>query len=131
MIGHVEGQLNEHICATALYYFSSENITESRLAFRQQSSRDYANGMDYEQNHDAWLEQLYGCKNYESAIQEVGSVLCREGRLVTFPNILQHRVEPFRLLDPTKNGYRKILALFLVDPGIRLISTANVPPQQK
>jgi hypothetical protein len=114
-----------------LYYFSSENITESRLAFRQQSSRDYANGRDYEQNYDSWLEQLYGCKNYESAIQEVGSVLCREGRLVTFPNILQHRVEPFKWLDPTKNGYRKILALFLVDPGIRIISTANVPPQQK
>jgi hypothetical protein len=99
--------LNEHICATALYYFSSENITESRLAFRQQSSRDYANGMDYEKNHDSWLEQLYGCKNYESAIQEVGSDLCREGRLVTFPNILQHRVEPFKLLDLTKNGYRR------------------------
>jgi hypothetical protein len=74
---------------------------------------------------------LYGCKNWEAAIQEVGSVLCREGRLVTFPNILQHQVQPFKLVDPTKKGHRKILALFLVDPGIRIISTANVPPQQK
>jgi hypothetical protein len=40
-------------------------------------------------------------------------------------------VQPFKLADPTKNGHRKILALFLVDPGIRIISTANVPPQQK
>jgi len=32
---HVEGSLNEHICATALYYYDSENVTESRLAFRQ------------------------------------------------------------------------------------------------
>ncbi len=123
--------MNEHICATALYYFSSEIITTSRLAFRQQSSRDHANCAGYEQNHYHWLEQLYGCKNSESALQEVGSVLCCKGRLVTFPNVLQRRVEPFKLLDPTKNGHRKILALFLVDPGIRIISTANVPPQQK
>lgn len=32
---HVEGSLNEHICATALYYYDSENVTDSRLAFRQ------------------------------------------------------------------------------------------------
>lgn len=32
---HVEGALNEHICATALYYYDEENITDSRLSFRQ------------------------------------------------------------------------------------------------
>ena len=37
---HVEGQLNEHICATALYYYDNENIMPSQLAFRQQSSAD-------------------------------------------------------------------------------------------
>ena len=31
---HIEGQLNERICASALYYYDSENITESSLAFR-------------------------------------------------------------------------------------------------
>ena len=31
----VEGQLNEHICATALYYYDSHNVTEGRLEFRQ------------------------------------------------------------------------------------------------
>ncbi|KAL1979846.1 hypothetical protein VTN96DRAFT_5054 [Rasamsonia emersonii] len=34
---HVEGQLNEHICATALYYYSNENITPSTLSFRQRA----------------------------------------------------------------------------------------------
>jgi hypothetical protein len=58
-------------------------------------------------------------------------VACKTGRLLTFPNLLQHRVLPFKLADPTKPGHRKILALFLVDPGIRIISTANVPPQQR
>ncbi|GIJ97934.1 hypothetical protein Aspvir_000040 [Aspergillus viridinutans] len=31
---HIEGQLNEHICATAIYYYDGENITESTLTFR-------------------------------------------------------------------------------------------------
>lgn len=32
---HVEGSLNERICATALYYYDCENVTDSHLAFRQ------------------------------------------------------------------------------------------------
>ena len=63
-------------------------------------------------------------------MQFLGSVNMPEGRLVTFPNILQHRVQPFELADHTKPGHCKIIALFLVDPGIRVTSTANVPCQQ-
>lgn len=44
---------------------------------------------------------------------------------------MQHRVRPFSLADPTKPGHRKILAIFLVDPHIRILSTANVPPQRR
>ena len=33
---YIEGRLNEHICASALYYYDSENVTESFLAFRHQ-----------------------------------------------------------------------------------------------
>lgn len=42
----------------------------------------------------------------------------------------QHRVSPFKLADPTKPGHRRFIALWLVDPNRRIISTANVPPQQ-
>lgn len=79
----------------------------------------------------SWLRQVFGCKNGGPGVQEVGSVATPEGRLLTFPNILQHQVQPFELLDRTKPGHRKILALFLVDPNIKIISTAQVPPQQK
>lgn len=54
-----------------------------------------------------------------------------EGRLLTWPNVLQHQVQPFELADRSKPGHRKILALFLVDPNIRVISTANIPCQQR
>jgi len=61
---------------------------------------------------------------------EFGSVVTRAGRLLTFPNVVQHRVNPFKLADPTKPGHRKILAMFLVDPHIRILSTSKVPPQR-
>lgn len=32
--------------------------------------------------------------------------------------------------DSTRGGYRKILVFFLVDPAVRVLSTAQVPPQQ-
>jgi hypothetical protein len=44
--------------------------------------------------------------------------------------ISQHRVSPFKLIDPSKKGHRRFVALWLVDPTKRVISTANVPPQQ-
>ncbi|OJK03596.1 hypothetical protein ASPACDRAFT_56986 [Aspergillus aculeatus ATCC 16872] len=58
---------------------------------------------------------------------------CRQGLMgliLTFPNIVQHRGMPFALADPTRSGHCKILPLFLVDPNLQIISTANVPPQQ-
>jgi hypothetical protein len=85
----------------------------------------------YEQNDDEWLSDIFGCSNWEGAVQNIGSVETREGRLLTFPNILQHRVEPFELADPTKTGHRKIVALFLVDPNLKITSTAHVPCQQQ
>lgn len=86
--------------------------------------------MGYEQNHYSWLSAVFGVENNGTAVQNIGQVETRQGRLLTFPNILQHQVQPFRLVDPNKPGHRKIIALFLVDPNIRVISTANVPPQR-
>jgi len=146
---HVEGQMvspvdeyqpgnpydiaiqNEHIVATALYYYSCENITKSTLSFRHQVDPENAADIPYEQNVHDWLTDIFGCEQEGSCVQELGGVETREGRLLTFPNILQHRVGHFKLADPTKSGHRKIAALFLVDPNIKVISTAHVPCQQQ
>lgn len=136
---HIEGQLNEHICATALYYYDNTNITQSSLAFRERvdkESFEWGTKDDFERGYEQFdyghMELLFGVENGKSPpIQDLGSVITKEGRLLVFPNVLQHRVEPFRLADKTKPGHRKILALFLVDPYLRIPSTANVPPQQK
>lgn len=92
----------------------------------------------YEQGHFGFLQTVFGFGdevegngNNHDITQDLGAVACKEGRLLTFPNTVQHRVSPFSLVDPSKPGHRKILALFLVDPHRRTISSANVPPQRE
>jgi hypothetical protein len=122
---HVEGMLNERIVSTGLYYWDSENITESRLGFRAA-----LDDPEYEQNDDDGLREVYGLRDEDALNQLLGSAATPEGRCLAFPNILQHRVSAFRLADPTRPGHRKILAFFLVDPSEPVVSTSDVPPQQ-
>ncbi|KAI9933694.1 hypothetical protein ASPWEDRAFT_167964 [Aspergillus wentii DTO 134E9] len=132
---HVEGQLNEHICATAIYYYDSENITNNTLAFRHRADSQYVQQVDYPQNRNEYLYKVFGFPPevevwYDTQVtQNLGRVSTHQGRLLTFPNTMQHQVSPFSLADSSKPGHRKILAFFLVDPNLRVISSANIPPQ--
>lgn len=122
---HVEGMLNERIVSTGIYYWDSENITESRLSFRAALDNP-----EYEQSDDDGMREVYGLENEDALNQVLGSASTPAGRCLAFPNILQHRVGSFRLMDPTRPGHRKILAFFLVDPSEKIVSTSDVPPQQ-
>ncbi|AYA20547.1 DUF4246 domain-containing protein [Streptomyces alfalfae] len=122
---HVEGMLNERIVSTGIYYWDSENITESELGFRAA-----LDDPDYEQNDDDGLREVYGLEDEDALNQVLGSASTPAGRCLAFPNVLQHRVGSFRLADPTRPGHRKILAFFLVDPSETIVSTSDVPPQQ-
>ncbi|KAJ9385537.1 hypothetical protein DTO063F5_4130 [Paecilomyces variotii] len=127
---HVEGQMNERICASALYYYDSENVQGGRMTFRQATDTGSISEIKYEPGDSVWLKQVFGLDNGAPLVQEVGSLSTKVGRVISYPSTLQHRIEPLRLIDPSKPGYRKILGLYLVDPNIRIISTANVPPQR-
>ncbi|MCX5336244.1 MULTISPECIES: DUF4246 domain-containing protein [unclassified Streptomyces] len=122
---HVEGMMNERIVSTGIYYWDSENITESHLSFRAA-----LDDPSYEQNDDNGLREVYGLEDEDALNQVLGSASTPAGRCLAFPNILQHRVGQFRLTDPTRPGYRKILVFFLVDPSEKIVSTSDVPPQQ-
>ncbi|OTA82510.1 hypothetical protein M434DRAFT_400973 [Hypoxylon sp. CO27-5] len=127
---HIEGALNDRIVATALYYYDVENISESRLAFTQVVDADEMR-MQAPQGEYESISRWHGIGPDHEPLQEIGSVLTRQGRLIAFPNVFQHQVQPFHLEDPIKPGHRKILAMFLVDPNIRVLSTGVVPPQRK
>lgn len=129
---HVEGQLNERIVSTALYYYDSENVTDSHLDFRTLANReDLSVELHYMQGDFTSINRTFAIHGQDNILQDIGSVLTRQGRALFFSNLYMHHVSPFRLADPSRPGHRKILALFLVDPAVPIISTANVPPQQK
>ena len=132
---HVEGMANERIVATGLYYYACENITESRLAFRSAvgAGEDAPRGPfgHYQQGDSRGWRVAYGFGRADAMSQPLGHVCAEAGKCVAFPNVYQHRVEPFRLADPSKPGVRKILCFFLVDPETRILSTTDVPPQQR
>mmetsp|Transcript_279 Transcript_279/g.471 ORF Transcript_279/g.471 Transcript_279/m.471 type:complete len:194 (-) Transcript_279:83-664(-) len=115
---------NEGIVATGIYYCDQENITKTTLAFRR--------GMGdpvYEQDDDRGIQEVYALRNDQEMNEPLGSIECLEGRCVTFPNIFQHKVAPFRLVDKDRPGHRKILVFFLVDPFERIyLSTSRVAP---
>lgn len=109
-------------------------MTKNNISFRQRSNTADIQATDYPQYHDEWVEPIYGFSEPQDrtlVTQELGCISTHEGRLLTFPNTLQHRVSPFSLVDKSKHGHRKALVLYLVDPHIRIISSANVPPQRE
>ncbi|OMJ27760.1 hypothetical protein AYI69_g2794 [Smittium culicis] len=125
-VWHVEGMQNENIVSSSIYYYDQENISESQLDFRVSISEP-----DYEQDDIKGVLNTYGLVDDCALVQNIGHINTLKNRCITFPNIYQHKVQPFELLDKTKPGFRKILCFFLVDPSKRIISTAIVPPQQK
>ncbi|KAJ7688951.1 hypothetical protein B0H17DRAFT_1331910 [Mycena rosella] len=124
---HVEGMVNESIAASGIYYYDEENITESKLAFRFPIGEPEYHG----QYDGECIQMLYGMARDSDCIQEIGAMVTKAGRALSWPNLFQHCVSPFKLADPSKPGHRKILAIFLVNPTVDpIISATDVPPQQ-
>lgn len=123
-VWHVEGTESEAIVATGIYYYSVENITESLLKFREATDEPSCEQDDHE-----GVLRIFGMENEGKLNQTRGNLIARNGRCVVFPNVYQHKVAPFELVDKTKNGHRKILVFFLIDPIKRVISTRNIAPQ--
>ncbi|KAI0716774.1 hypothetical protein C8Q76DRAFT_417198 [Earliella scabrosa] len=126
---HVEGMANEAIVATGLYYYACENISESRLAFR--ACVGDGDDLTYQQSDHRGYVVAYGFGRDHALNQPLGHIVAAEDKCVVFPNIYQHHVDPFELVDPSKPGHRKILCFFLVNPEHRILSTTDVPPQQE
>ncbi|KAI8847974.1 hypothetical protein BC829DRAFT_395142 [Chytridium lagenaria] len=105
---HLEGTDNECIVATAVYYYSIDNIIESNIVFREVFVQEDLNEY-YEDERDD-VESSFDIKNEESdAVQDSGYAESIEGRCVVFANSNQHKVPSFKLGDKTRGGHRKML----------------------
>jgi hypothetical protein len=69
MLTLYQGLPNEHICASALYYYDSSNVTDSYLAFRENANAQYLTllgdyefspGPGYEQSKFQSLVAIFG-----------------------------------------------------------------------
>ncbi len=96
---------HEHIVATGIYYFEQQNISASSLQF------------------EIVAEYIADCK-------PLGEIPTFENQCIVFPNTVRHAPSSFHLQHGTKNGYRKLLVFFLIDPYKEIIATDRVPPQQ-
>jgi len=140
----LQGLLNDHIAATAIYYFDMDNISPAaRISFRQATdlcllSSAYEGDSGQQRDEYNLISGIFGIPGPEDKdiydtepdLQVLGAVHIRDGRLVNFPNTLEFRPEGLRLHDPTRRGSLRYLVLELVDPHYRICSTRNVPPQQ-
>lgn len=76
------------------YYVDSENITESSLSFRMQTSAyldDKETGFSVGQDAYDWMESIYGTEfgcDGGPCLQNYGTIQTKEGRLLAFPNVL-------------------------------------------
>ncbi|KDQ16766.1 hypothetical protein BOTBODRAFT_106669 [Botryobasidium botryosum FD-172 SS1] len=126
---HVEGMKNESIVSTFTYYYDEENITESHLAFRTAIRDPIYHDQDDRVCMDIYYMDQLG--NDMAFIQHRGYIVTKGGRCIAFPNIYEHQVQPFDLVDKNKPGHQKIVTLFLIDPTRKIISTTDVPPQHR
>ncbi len=125
---HIEGMPYERIVATCIHYVDVEGITDSYLEFRKPTIINEEN-LDYPQSDQKYTEHHYGLTDHHDGVMNryLGLIKCTEGSSVVFPNTLQHRVKEF---SSSNEGIRTILAFFIIDPDHRIISTADIPPQQ-
>ncbi|KAH0431799.1 hypothetical protein CcaCcLH18_06802 [Colletotrichum camelliae] len=127
----LDGALNEHIVATAVYFFDDENVTDSRVSFQTRfQGLNFEEDCSFETGDLRPLDEIFGLRHRTPSLQKVGFAIMREGLMLAYPNVLQQKESAFQLEDPTRPGHRKILTLYLVDPRVKILSTANVPPQQ-
>lgn len=133
---HVEGTTTENILATWILYLEEENVTDSFIEFRVP-----VNDPDYEQGDDEGVQILYGLSSGDALLQKLGQVQTCVGRILCFPNTLQHRVLPFALRDTSKPGKRSFLLFWITGPssspsssrplGERETTTMLVAPRQR
>ncbi|KAF3215291.1 hypothetical protein TWF106_008798 [Orbilia oligospora] len=112
------GRLNESVVAIVKYCYAQENVTEVRLNFLTISSREF--------------NAACRCGRSDFSVDQSESTIIKENRVVAFPNLLLHKLEPFELIDKTRGGHLKMLTFYLCDPSLahEMPTTRIVAPQK-
>ncbi|KAJ6780655.1 hypothetical protein PWT90_01315 [Aphanocladium album] len=143
---NLNGNRNERIVATSLICLRRDNIhsvsggisfrTETKLntwedmpKSRQNSNEEVTAGPSSAPATAPAAPPLPGTRERVPVFQELGTVKLPEGRVVTYPNTLQHKFETPQLKEPGRTGCIQFMQIHLVDPHYIVCSTRYVPPQ--
>ncbi|KAL3691663.1 hypothetical protein R1sor_005314 [Riccia sorocarpa] len=130
---HVEGMSHERILASGIYYYSTSScLRDFGLEVRRERSEflDYPQMDQYNRSMQEEMGDDFPDVNGLTMNINLGAVPTVEGRLIVFPNKLQHRVAGIENISEDQVGTLKTLVFFLVDPDNEIVSTRHVPPQQ-
>mmetsp|Transcript_5051 Transcript_5051/g.9020 ORF Transcript_5051/g.9020 Transcript_5051/m.9020 type:complete len:599 (-) Transcript_5051:191-1987(-) len=127
-VWHIEGMAHEHIVATCLYILERDSCIEGgEIQFKRAWTTNEA---------DSFMEEVGQCSDdltkdrIENGLMPLGSVGTPQGRMVVFPNTHVHKVQAMTNTGSTPCR-RRIVVFFVVDPDVKVISTAEVPDQSK
>ncbi|KAJ2696359.1 hypothetical protein FB645_006224 [Coemansia sp. IMI 203386] len=116
---------SENIIATAEYYYDSKGEKPLTVEFQEGVECDI---LKIEDAYDFLAHIiLFGIRmgdKGDSYIQSAGSIDAKQGRLVCYPNVYEQDRH-------YGDGATKWLKMYFIDPAVRIVSTAIVPPQQK
>ncbi|KAJ2587212.1 hypothetical protein H4R99_008229, partial [Coemansia sp. RSA 1722] len=116
---------SENIIAIAEYYYDSKGEKPLTIEFLEAIKADLDS---IEDGYDMLVyNTLYGFRTYgigDLYDQSAGSIDAKQGRLVCYPNVYEQDRH-------YGDGSIKRLKMYFVDPSVRIVSTAIVPPQQK
>ncbi|KAJ1875328.1 hypothetical protein LPJ57_004695 [Coemansia sp. RSA 486] len=116
---------SENIIATVEYYYDSKGEKPLTIEFQEAIKTEpdsIGDGYDL-----LAYNKLYGISTPsegEEYIQSAGSIDAKQGRLVCYPNVYEQNRH-------YGDGAAKWLKVYFIDPAVRIVSTAIVPPQQK
>ncbi|KAI9500829.1 hypothetical protein BX070DRAFT_255047 [Coemansia spiralis] len=138
---HDESRIeNESTIATAIYYYSMDNIATAKQGFSLYYDDSY---WAYSHDFDHMPDIVFGPGGYDDDLYDrasintdlipprsFGSQLIKEGTSVCYSACYDSDSVKVELADPTKPGAIKALIFYLFNPSRRRISTEIVPPQQ-
>ncbi|KAJ2696946.1 hypothetical protein FB645_006067 [Coemansia sp. IMI 203386] len=117
---------SENIIATAEYYYDSKCEKPLTIEFEEAIKTDLDSIGD---GYDLLVyDKLYGFSTGDRGdnyVQSAGDINFKQGRLICYPNVYEQGNGFHRCSD------LKRMTMYFVDPSVRIVSTAIVPPQQK
>jgi predicted DNA-binding WGR domain protein len=128
-VWHVEGMSHENILATAVYVLKrDESLTGGEIQYKRAYTLSEA-------DHTFWGMDQYPPDPFYSVVGKGvipnGTLSTPEGRLFVFPNSHIHKLSKMTATCLKGTSKRRVIVFWLVHPDAPIISTREVPPQQK